>query len=42
MFISNDRLRETDTNAAWWKLANAWGCSTRDIVKGLNTAYPLD
>ncbi|NJM60159.1 MAG: DJ-1/PfpI/YhbO family deglycase/protease [Oscillatoriales cyanobacterium RU_3_3] len=30
---------ETDTNAEWWKLANAWGGSTQgDIVKGLNTA----
>ncbi|MFB8796014.1 MAG: hypothetical protein U7126_17750 [Microcoleus sp.] len=42
MFISNDRRRETDRNAAWWQLANAWGGSIRDIVKGLNTAYPLD
>ena len=32
-------LEETDTNAEWWKLANAWGGSTQsDIVKGLNTA----
>jgi len=30
---------ETDSNAEWWKLANAWGGSTQgDIVKGLNTA----
>lgn len=42
MFISNYRRISTDTNAAWWQLANAWGDSTRDIVKGLNTAYPLD
>ncbi|BAZ53588.1 peptidase C56, PfpI [Nostoc sp. NIES-4103] len=30
---------EKDTNAEWWKLADAWGGSTKgDIVKGLNTA----
>lgn len=30
---------ENDANAEWWKLANAWGGSTKgDIVKGLNTA----
>ncbi|OUL18370.1 type 1 glutamine amidotransferase [Nostoc sp. RF31YmG] len=30
---------ETDTSAEWWKLADAWGGSTKgDIVKGLNTA----
>ncbi len=30
---------ENDTNAEWWKLADAWGGSTKDeIVKGLNTA----
>jgi protease I len=29
---------EKDNNAEWWKLANAWGGSTKgDIVKGLNT-----
>jgi protease I len=29
----------TDTNAEWWKLADAWGGSTKgEIVKGLNTA----
>ena len=28
-----------DTNAEWWKLADAWGGSTKgEIVKGLNTA----
>ncbi len=30
---------ELDANAEWWKLADAWGGSTKgDIVKGLNTA----
>jgi protease I len=30
---------ERDAHAEWWKLANAWGGSTKgDIVKGLNTA----
>lgn len=30
---------ETDENAEWWKLANAWGGSTQgDIVQGVNTA----
>lgn len=30
---------EKNTNAEWWKLADAWGGSTKgDIVKGLNTA----
>jgi protease I len=30
---------ETDTTAEWWKIADAWGGSTKgDIVKGLNTA----
>ncbi|MBH8555882.1 DJ-1/PfpI/YhbO family deglycase/protease [Nostocaceae cyanobacterium CENA357] len=30
---------EKDTSAEWWKLADAWGGSTKgDIVKGLNTA----
>lgn len=30
---------ENDMNAEWWKLATAWGGSTKgDIVKGLNTA----
>ncbi|MEB3177510.1 MAG: DJ-1/PfpI/YhbO family deglycase/protease [Nostocaceae cyanobacterium] len=30
---------EKDTKAEWWKLADAWGGSTKgDIVKGLNTA----
>jgi len=30
---------ETDTSAEWWKLADAWGGSTKgEIVKGLNTA----
>jgi len=30
---------EKDTNAEWWKVADAWGGSTKgDIVKGLNTA----
>jgi protease I len=30
---------ETDTSAEWWKIADAWGGSTKgDIVKGLNTA----
>ncbi len=30
---------ERDANAEWWKLATAWGGSTKgDIVKGLNTA----
>lgn len=30
---------EKDNNAEWWKLATAWGGSTKgDIVKGLNTA----
>lgn len=30
---------ETDTNAEWWKIADAWGGSTKgDIVRGLNTA----
>ncbi|MBW4449931.1 MAG: DJ-1/PfpI/YhbO family deglycase/protease [Spirirestis rafaelensis WJT71-NPBG6] len=30
---------ENDTSAEWWKLADAWGGSTKgDIVKGLNTA----
>ncbi len=30
---------ERDPNADWWKLADAWGGSTKgDIVKGLNTA----
>lgn len=30
---------EKDTKAEWWKLATAWGGSTKgDIVKGLNTA----
>ncbi|RCJ22783.1 DJ-1/PfpI family protein [Nostoc minutum NIES-26] len=29
---------ENDTTAEWWKLADAWGGSTKgDIVKGLNT-----
>lgn len=29
----------TDANAEWWKLADAWGGSTKgEIVKGLNTA----
>jgi protease I len=31
--------QENDVNAEWWKLANAWGGSTKgDIVQGLNTA----
>jgi protease I len=31
--------QETETNAEWWKLGDAWGGSTKsDIVKGLNTA----
>ncbi|MBD2344680.1 DJ-1/PfpI/YhbO family deglycase/protease [Anabaena subtropica] len=30
---------ENDTSAEWWKLADAWGGSTKgDIVRGLNTA----
>ncbi|HLO85971.1 MAG TPA: DJ-1/PfpI/YhbO family deglycase/protease [Nostocaceae cyanobacterium] len=30
---------EKDTSAEWWKLADAWGGSTKgEIVKGLNTA----
>ncbi len=30
---------ENDANAEWWKLADAWGGSTKgEIVKGLNTA----
>jgi protease I len=30
---------ESDRNAEWWKLADAWGGSTKgEIVKGLNTA----
>lgn len=30
---------EKDTKAEWWKLADAWGGSTKgEIVKGLNTA----
>ena len=30
---------ENDTNAEWWRLADAWGGSTKgEIVKGLNTA----
>jgi protease I len=30
---------ESDDNAEWWKLADAWGVSTKgEIVKGLNTA----
>ncbi|MEA5566765.1 DJ-1/PfpI/YhbO family deglycase/protease [Anabaena sp. UHCC 0399] len=30
---------EKDTSAEWWKLADAWGGSTKgDIVRGLNTA----
>lgn len=30
---------ERDPNAEWWKLADAWGGSTKgEIVKGLNTA----
>ena len=30
---------ENDINAEWWKLADAWGGSTKgDIVKGINTA----
>ncbi|MBE9005591.1 DJ-1/PfpI/YhbO family deglycase/protease [Fortiea sp. LEGE XX443] len=30
---------ETDTSAEWWKIADAWGGSTKgDIAKGLNTA----
>jgi len=30
---------ERDRNAEWWKLADAWGGSTKgEIVKGLNTA----
>jgi len=30
---------EKDRNAEWWKLADAWGGSTKgDIVRGLNTA----
>jgi protease I len=30
---------EKDTDAEWWKLADAWGGSTKgEIVKGLNTA----
>ncbi|MBW4563478.1 MAG: DJ-1/PfpI/YhbO family deglycase/protease [Mojavia pulchra JT2-VF2] len=30
---------EKDTAAEWWKIADAWGGSTKgDIVKGLNTA----
>lgn len=34
---------ENDTNAEWWKLADAWGGSTKgDIVKGLNTALAGD
>lgn len=31
--------QESDRNAEWWKLADAWGGSSkRDIVRGLNTA----
>jgi protease I len=34
---------EKDANAEWWKLADAWGGSTKgDIVKGLNTALAGD
>lgn len=30
---------ENDTNAEWWKIADAWGGSSKgEIVKGLNTA----
>ena len=30
---------ENDTSAEWWKVADAWGGSTKgDIVKGINTA----
>jgi protease I len=30
---------ENDTSAEWWKIADAWGGSTKgDIVKGINTA----
>ncbi|MBD2597135.1 DJ-1/PfpI/YhbO family deglycase/protease [Nostoc spongiaeforme FACHB-130] len=30
---------ETDANAEWWKIADAWGGSTKgEIVRGLNTA----
>jgi protease I len=30
---------EKDTSAEWWKIADAWGGSTKgDIVRGLNTA----
>ncbi|MBD2493420.1 DJ-1/PfpI/YhbO family deglycase/protease [Nostoc sp. FACHB-280] len=30
---------ETDTNAEWWKIADAWGGSTKgEIARGLNTA----
>ncbi|WP_414550481.1 DJ-1/PfpI/YhbO family deglycase/protease [Anabaena sp. CCY 0017] len=30
---------ETDTSAEWWKLADAWGGSTKgEIIRGLNTA----
>ncbi|WP_413200645.1 DJ-1/PfpI/YhbO family deglycase/protease [Nostoc piscinale] len=30
---------ETDINAEWWKIADAWGGSTKgEIAKGLNTA----
>ncbi|MBK1989676.1 DJ-1/PfpI/YhbO family deglycase/protease [Sphaerospermopsis aphanizomenoides BCCUSP55] len=30
---------ENDTSAEWWKLADAWGGSTKnEIIKGLNTA----
>ncbi len=31
--------QENDTSAEWWKIADAWGGSTKgDIVKGVNTA----
>jgi protease I len=34
---------EKDTTAEWWKLADAWGGSTKgEIVKGLNTALAGD
>jgi protease I len=35
--------QENDPNAEWWKLADAWGGSSKgDIVKGLNTALAGD
>jgi protease I len=35
--------QENDRNAEWWKLADAWGGSSKgDIVKGLNTALAGD